>query len=182
MELKRDASGNPIIDQLSEEGFIDCVFLIKNLSSKDGNYEFDVVASYNGNEVGFRVKIYKDMKGGLTRRMKLKNVYYEGITFIRSGPESDRFIIALAELYGLEKKDLQMVNSVSFTSIILHQNPIDFSSEEIRIKIFGKDGEDDAEEDYNESYFKLDLANGLAYFNEKDLCYRDPLIRHLTRK
>ena len=37
------------------------------------------------------------------------------------------------------------------------------------------------QEDYFESYFKLDLSRGLAWWNEKDEEYRRPLLRALSR-
>lgn len=53
-------------------------------------------------------------------------------------------------------------------------------SEEIKIKIFGKDQDSDLDENYHESFFNLDLPNGFVFWNEKDLDYREPLIRGLS--
>ena len=55
------------------------------------------------------------------------------------------------------------------------------TKEPIKIKIFGKDSENDLENDYYESFFNLDLANGFVFWNEKDEEYREPLIRGLSQ-
>jgi hypothetical protein len=73
-----------------------------------------------------------------------------------------------------------MVTSQSFTAIALHQEPIKVEDEKVNIKLFANDREEDVEEDYFESFFNVDLRNGFAFWNEKDLDYRKPLIRGLS--
>jgi hypothetical protein len=48
------------------------------------------------------------------------------------------------------------------------------------MKLFGRDDEPFIEDDYYESFFNVDLANGLVYWNEKDQEYREPLLRALA--
>lgn len=76
-----------------------------------------------------------------------------------------------------------MIKTEKFTVIALHQGIIDMESEAIKIKIFGNDegSDDELEEDYYESFFNLDLANGFVYWNEKDKDYREPLLRGLSK-
>lgn len=52
--------------------------------------------------------------------------------------------------------------------------------EPVKIKLFGNDRETDSEDDYYESFFNLDLPNGLVFWNEKDQEYREPLVRSLS--
>ncbi|HAS6505975.1 TPA: hypothetical protein GRR52_24720 [Vibrio parahaemolyticus] len=68
----------------------------------------------------------------------------------------------------------------TFTGIALHQGEIDMTSEPVKIKLFGKDQDEDLEENYFESFFNLDLKNGFVFWNEKDQEYRLPLIRGLS--
>lgn len=77
---------------------------------------------------------------------------------------------------------LQMIAKEEFTGIVLHQGPINMASDPIKIKIFGRDQDDDLDKNYYESFFNLDLKNGLVFWNEKDQEYRDPLIRALSQQ
>ncbi len=183
MDIRVDAFGNPILEQFSEEGFIDCVLKIEDVSESDTGYRFHLSASHNGEVVGFDVAIVKGIKGGFDSDMNLiqAHVYWEGVKFFRSGSESDRLISALARLYGFAVSDLKMVDSESFTGIALHQGDIDMAVESVKIKLFGNDSESDCEEDYYESFFTLDLSNGFVFWNEKDQDYREPLIRSLSK-
>lgn len=182
MELKASKDGLPILDQFSEEGFIDCVFKIKHLQSEAGHYQFHMAASFNNEVVGVNVQVVKGIKAGFNDNMELvrEHVYREGVHFLRSGDESDRLITALAQLYGLKHKVETMVAVETFTGIALHQGDIDLEKETVKIKLFGKDKETDEEDDYYESFFNLDLPNGLVFWNEKDQGYREPLIKALS--
>jgi hypothetical protein len=178
VKLKIGASGLPVLDQFCEEGFVDCVFDIINMEDKGEIYKFDLRASYSGDDLGINVEVLKGMESGFDSEMSLiqDHVYYNGVKFIRSGSESDRLITVLATLYGADRVERRMVSVEVYTAIVLHQGEIDFSSEPIKIKLFGKD----QDENYYESFFNLDLKNGLVFWNEKDEEYRDPLIRGLS--
>ncbi|EHR7166259.1 MULTISPECIES: hypothetical protein [Vibrio harveyi group] len=182
MEIRVNEHGYPILDQFSEEGFIDCVLKIKNLKETDNLYKFDLRASYNGNELGFKVEVVKGIKSGFDSEMCLiqERVYKKGVKFLRSGSESDNLLIVLAELYGFSEVSLRMSAEETFTGIALHQGEIDMTSEPVKIKLFGKDQDEDLEENYFESFFNLDLKNGFVFWNEKDQEYRLPLIRGLS--
>jgi hypothetical protein len=74
---------------------------------------------------------------------------------------------------------LSFAKSESFTAIALHQGDIDLEREGVRIKIFGRDSDPDLEWNYFESFFNVDLPNGLVFWNEKDPDYREPLLKAL---
>jgi AhpD family alkylhydroperoxidase len=182
-QLRVAENGDPILDQFGEEGFIDCTLRISNLVSSVHEYRFHVAASFHGETVGFDVVILRGIRGSLNPEMTElipDHVYYDGVKFMRSGSESDRLIMVLAELYGLAREQRQMVDRFSFTAIALHQDDVDMEVEPISIKLFGNDGEDMSEEVYFESFFKLDLPSKLVYWNEKDPEYREPLINALS--
>ena len=182
-QMKTDAQGNPILDQYGEEGFVDCVFRISDLVETASGYQFRMVASHDGQLVGLRVSVVKGIKAGFDSKMNLNkdHVYRKGVVFHRSGPESDRLLASLAALYGNPKPGARMVDEEPFTAIALHQGDIDMATEAVKIKIFGRDGPSDTEDDYYESFFNLDLKNRLAYWNEKDPDYREPLVKGLSR-
>ena len=183
MEIKVDKNGNPILDQFSEEGFIDCTFKIKNLKETPDRYLFHLIASHDSEIVGIDVEVVKGIKSGFDSKLEIikEHVYYKGVVFLRSGAESDRLITTLSKLYGFKKSSLEMVEKETFTAIALHQDEIDMNSEPIKIKLFGKDSDDDLENNYYESFFNIDLKNGFVFWNEKDQDYRDPLIRGLSK-
>lgn len=181
--MKSDNRGNPIITQYSEEGFVDCVFRIADLSETDTTYRFRLIGSYKGEIVGMGVAIVKGIQAGMDSKMELINdhVYRKGVVFSRTGPESDRLISALSTMYGAKETPGQMVQTETFTAIALHQGPIDMTKEPIKLKLFGYDGPTDREDHYNESFFNLDLKNKLVFWNEKDQEYRKPLLRALSK-
>src|SRR5262245_38761213 len=184
MDIQTDREGNPILDQHSERGFVDLTFLIRELVDDDQHYRFRLTASYKTRAVGMDVAIVKGIKSGFNAKMDLvkKHVYYCGVRFFRSGAESDRLISAIRELYGLRRSRAVMVKEESFTAIALHQGRLDMKTEPIRLKIFGQDGEPFDEEAYYESFFNVDLANRLVFWNEKDPDYRKPLARALSAR
>jgi hypothetical protein len=177
-----DESGNPVLEQFSEEGFVDCVLRIADLVESEEFYSFHLSAVSENGVLGMDVAVRKDINAGFDAEMNLAKgrVYRNGVIFIRSGEESDRLIARLASLYGLPDGERRMVAQETFTAIALHQGEIDLRAQAVKIKIFGRDQEPIDEEAYNESFFNLDLTNGFVFWNEKDQEYREPLIRGLT--
>jgi hypothetical protein len=184
--MQFDANGLPILDQFSEEGFVDLIFRITDFKDDDQRYRFHLTASHDGNEVGFNVEMLKGIQGGIREdeneelQLVQEHVYSEGVEFFRSGVDSDALVSVMADLYGLASDDLQMIESHTFTAIALHEGTLDFDSEFVNIKLFANDKEECPEEDYFECFFNVDFANELAYWNEKDQDYREPLIRGLA--
>ena len=178
MELELGTDGNPIIDQLSEEGFVDLTLRITKLVDDETHYRFHLAASHNDCELGLDVVLVKGIKGGFDSNMDLvkDHIYRQGVRFVRSGEESDRLVPAIGHLYGAPMRPKRMVREESFTAIALHHGNLDFANECIKLKLFGKDGKPFDEHAYYESFFNVDLRNRLAYWNEKDPDYREPLL------
>jgi len=181
--MKTDSRGYPVLTQYSEEGFVDCVFRISDLVETASTYRFRLSASHEGEPVGMAVSVVKGIQAGMDAEMELieDHVYRNGVVFFRTGTESDRLIGALSAEYGQDKNPARMVQSESYTVIALHQGPIDMSKEPVKLKLFGRDGPTDQEDDYYESFFNLDLENKLVFWNEKDQEYRAPLLRGLSQ-
>ncbi len=181
--MKTDSAGNPILNQYGEEGFVDCVLRIVELSETLTHYRLRLRASYLAKTVGMDVVVVKNIQGGFDPAMNLKkaNVYKRGVAFYRSGPESDRLISALATLYAHGSGDRRMNDEETFTAIALHQGKLDMTLEPVKLKIFGRDSEPFDEHSYYESFFNLDLKNRLVFWNEKDPDYRKPLIKALAK-
>ena len=183
MEISLDQNGNPILNQFSEEGFVDCVFRISSIEQSESHYFLNLKASFNGQTVGINVKLYKQIENGFDAEMNAykDRFYSKGVTFSSSGNESDLLITALAGLYGLELGQLKMVNEESFTVFALMQESVNFNSEVARLKLFGKDQEHNEGSEYYESFFNIDLPMGFVFWNEKGQEYRNPLIGGLSK-
>jgi hypothetical protein len=177
-----DDQGLPLLDQFSEEGFVDCVFKVSELTYDENFYYFNLLASYKGKKVGLAVKLVKDVAPGFDADMSLirDHVYHHGVSFRSLGHVSDDLITALNELYGLHVAPLRMAPEETFTMIVLQQQNTDLKLHEVRMKLFGRDSEPFMEDDYYESFFNVDLPHGFVAWNEKDPDYRAPLIRALN--
>jgi hypothetical protein len=179
--LELGADNFPILDQRSEEGFVDLTFEILDLEEESGNYRFTLCASFDDEVVGMEVTVRKGIQAGFDADMELveDHVYRNGVRFYRTGDESDRLITAIGKLYGADRPNSRMINEESFTAIALHQGEIDMASQPVKLKLFGRDGEPFIEDSYYESFFNIDLPQGLVFWNEKDQDYREPLLRAL---
>lgn len=184
MNLKLGINGLPVIDQHSEEGFVDLTLKITTLTDDGNHYRFHLAASHDNRELGLDVILVKGIKSGFdgTMQMIKDRVYRQGVRFLRSGIESDRLIAAIGQFYGAEEAPQKMVLEESFTAIALHEGELDFENDCVKLKLFGRDDEPFDEDAYYESFFNIDLANRMVYWNEKDPDYREPLLAALTAK
>jgi hypothetical protein len=183
MTVELAANGLPVIDQFSEEGFVDLVFQIAGLKSDKAQYRFHLAASHENRVVSMDVILVKGIKGGFGSNMDLvkEHVYRKGVRFLRSGEESDLLISAVGKLYGAGVTPKKMIDEETFTAIALHQGDLDLENENVKLKLFGRDGEPFDENAYFESFFNIDLSNGFVNWNEKDPDYREPLLRAMGK-
>jgi hypothetical protein len=177
-----DHQGLPILDQFSDEGFVDCIFKISDLKRDGDFYYFDLFASHKAQKVGLAVKLVNRVGPGFDAEMNLvkHHVYDRGVSFRSLGQVSDDLITALAELYGHDSGTLRMVPEESFTMIALQQQDTDLEHHSVKTKLFGRDSDPFVEDDYYESFFNIDFPSGFVSWNEKDPDYRTPLIKALS--
>lgn len=176
-----DKQGLPLLDQFSEEGFIDCIFKIDDLKADKDFYYFNLLASHKEKKVGFAVKLVKSVGPGFDSEMNLikDHVYHHGVSFRSLGQISDELITALGYLYEADAGVLRMVQEETFTMIALQQGDTDLDRHAVKMKLFGRDFEPFVEDDYYESFFNVDLPGGFVSWNEKDPDYRAPLLKAL---
>ena len=181
MQIKINSDGNPIVDQLSEEGFVDLTFRLRSLVDDGDKYHFHLAAAKGDHTLGMNVIVVKGIKALFDSNMTAikGHVYRKGVRFLRSGEDSDRLVSVLGELYGHGRSSLRMVDELTFTAVALTQGDLDMEAQPVRLKLFAKDDEPVDENAYCESFFNLDLVNRWAFWNEKDPDYRDPLLRAL---
>jgi hypothetical protein len=182
MDVRCDEHGQPILDQFSEEGFVDLTFRIEARALVGDFHRLQLRASHDAKIVGMELQVRSGIRAGLDNDMKLipEHVYRNGVRFVRSGPESDHLIAAIAVLYGADPEPRSMVPQETFTAIALHQGALDWDNAGVRLKLFGKDGEPFDEDAYYESFLTVDLGRGLVLWNEKDPDYRLQLLRALV--
>jgi len=181
--MKFDQAGNPVLDQFSEEGFVDLTFRIVDLVEKDERYHFRLAASYKDRVVGMGVQLRQDIKSGFDAQVSLikEHVYREGARFTRTGDESDRLMQAIADLYKSTFRPQRMIEDETFTVIALHQGDLDLKTQPVKLKLFGRDSAPFDENAYYESFFNVDLSACFVYWNEKDTSYRESLLQALGR-
>lgn len=183
MEISFDQKGNPILNQFSEEGFVDCVFKIFSIEETESHYFLYLKASFNSQVVGFKAKVFKGIENGFDTEMNAhkERFYTKGVTFYKSGEESNLLVAVLADLYGLESAPREMAEEESFTTFALMQEPVSFNSSPVRLKLFGRDQECNISSEYYESFFNVDIPMGFIFWNEKDQEYRLPLVNGLSK-
>jgi hypothetical protein len=182
MSIQLGRDNYPILDQFSEEGFVDLTFEILDLVEDETHYRFNLAASFEDQVVGMGVAVQKGIKSGFDADMNLiqDHVYRGGVRFFRAGERSDRLIAAIGKLYESNEIAVRMIAEERFTAIALHKGAIDLASEPVKLKIFGRDDDPVDEDAYNESFFNVDLPHRLIFWNEKDQDYRVPLLRGLS--
>lgn len=182
VRLRADRLGRPVLDQFSEEGFVDSVFRIERLTRDRRQYRFHLAASSGRAVLGFDCRVVRGVKAGFDADMRIepRHFYRDGVEFRRSGPESDRFLRVMARRFGYRRPAARMASGVAFTGLALHQGALDLEREPVKIKLFGYERPSDDPEMYNESFFNLDLRSGLVFWNEKDPEYRPALLSALT--
>jgi len=182
-EIQLGIDDYPILDQFSEEGFVDLTFEIVDLAEDDAFFRFHLASSFEGEVVGMGVVLRKGVGPGFDEDMDLiqENVYRQGVRFYSAGEQSDRLVRAIAKLYGYDAAARRMIAEEAFTAIALQQGEIDLAAHPVRLKIFGRDADPIDEDRYYESFFNVDIANRLVFWNEKDQDYRNALLAALTR-
>jgi hypothetical protein len=181
---KFDAEGLPLLDQFSDDGFVDCVLRMIELRRSRTHYSMTLGAGRDGKTLGISVTLPRRIQAGLSADVEVirENVLRDAIVFERTGAESDRLLTTLARLYGRRPPSTRLAASVTFTGIALHQGEIDVEREPVKLKLFGHDKPDDDPKLYNETFFNMDLPNRLVFWNEKDPEYRRPLLSALSNR
>lgn len=182
MSIRFDDVGFPLLDQSTDEQFVDLAFAINCLEEQEDHYQFQLFASFNGENVGVDVSLKKGISGGFDSEMNLihDHVYDSGVVFHRRGNDSKRLLTAISQLYKIPPFDRQMVEHETYTVIALEQGKLDFTSQWVHLKLFGHDADPFDEDAYYESFFNVNLSEGLVCWNEKDCGYRLPLLQSLT--
>lgn len=162
----------------SEEGFVDLTLRAQPVECPrpNGDCAIEAVASADGKRAGLRLVIKGGMAPGFVEGEIDRAAFArEGISFERTGAESDVFLTKLAELYGVPAAGSSFVKREAVTAFPLDGDPSNIKNEPVKFKVFFNDG--DTEEKYAELYVNVDLPSGNVELAEKDPEYRENVVR-----
>lgn len=169
------------VKQVEAHDFLSFPFQIHDLETTEDQYSFLMLADDHGVSVGCRVTVARTMQAGFDEQSNFifGRVYKNGISFSRSGPESDRWVANLAKRCALEPVPNAMVEREAFSAIILQNGEMDMAKEPVRFKLSGKDGKGEQAGASYESFLVLDIPHGLVTWNEKHPAYRKAMVSAL---
>lgn len=152
---------------------------LRLLDRTDGDTAISYAAKglHNGDTVGFTVTLAKDIPAGVSADGTASNTtgFRTGtITFIKSGPESDRFVAALAELWQVEGASRMKEAPIQPLVFSSNRGPVDHDkSSTYSFKLFF---DQDAPVP-GEVFFTFDTYKKTIEFQEKDSLYRQQIVR-----
>lgn len=178
--VKYDSEGFPELTQLSEEGFVDMVFRIRETHlDENGWYTLTADAKHEGETVGLSVAIQPNMRPGIVDD-KIDNTafYSQGVLLLRDGVNSDRLLRAFESLYGQPARKSKFRERAELTSFSLMGDPQKLKTSYVKFKIFHDDQDEHGE--YFELYLHINLPGGFIAMNEKDQEYRPKILKGLV--
>ena len=179
--IKFDTEGYPELTQLSEEGFIDMVFRIRDTHvDKNGWCTLSADAKHRGTLVGLQIAIQPGMRPGIVDDKIDKTAFYSKSTLlIRDGVNSDALLRAFEELYKHPVRDLKFREKSETTSFSLMGDPGKLQTEYVKFKIFHDDQDERGE--YFELFLHINIPGGFIALNEKDQEYRPTILKGLAQ-
>ena len=160
----------------SEEDFVDIDLpLVESVREPDGRILLRGRGNLSGARVALSVRLSRDWKA---QKVEGADFYtYWGTAELESlGAESDSFTRALGELYGFKSSIASMPPNVEVQAVGLNDNPEMALDQAVKMKLFFAA---DNEDDYAEVYLNVDVGARTLAFHEKDLEYRQNLVRAL---
>lgn len=151
---------------------------LRLLDRKDGDtaITYTAKALYDQDTVGFTIRLDKDIPAGINSDGSVNEEagFKTGaITFLRSGPESDRFAAALATLWnveGITRMKAQPVRPLAFAS---NRAPVDHNKPFTNsFKLFFAENAPVP----GEVFFTYDTYKKTIEFQEKDTQYRTQIV------
>jgi len=157
-------------------GFVDIDLPITAILQEAGVVRVITRGNSDSGPVGFEVDFptKSNQPGTLPHPLAL------GRARIRTlGAESDRFVLLLAELYGLRGAAAKMLPSIDASAVGLGDDLAHALGGKTDMKLFFFDS--GPENRYAELYVNVDFKNKILEFHEKDPDYRKPLMLALTK-
>lgn len=167
----------PEVTAEREQDMADLVFRVQeHRRQPDGSQRIRAAGLHRGREVGFEVVLGATWAMGKAEKDVPFRISRGTVSYRRVGPQSDAFLQALDEVYGVKLSPKSMAAETSFAAAALQGDPQDLTRGPVRIKLFY---EGDAEDRYAELITNIDLAAGRLEVREKDEDYRRAVVRAL---
>jgi hypothetical protein len=166
----------------SSEGFSDLRLPVSSYRcDSKGGCTIESRGVYEGRTVTVRILIASGM-----RENKSDELTGKGSLFAQKGGVSlqfDRgsgrdFVLLLSSIYKIPVRDPSPPSVLSMTAVPLDGDPQSIRSAPLRFKVFHHDDDPDAS-DYFELYVDPDLPRRIVNINEKDVGYREGILRAL---
>lgn len=167
------------IDSNQEDDFADlCFDIIKFKKSLFKNNYIECAANDNGKIVGFALELKRGMTGITGNNIQTWHTYRDGIKIIYLDKISNDLINSISKQYGFQENNLKLSKYVIIECGSLTADPLDYESKIVQYKCFL----DPAQEKglYAEFYIDIDLKNKKVYLKEKDIEYRENIIKYLS--
>jgi hypothetical protein len=170
----------PEVLSSDDEGFADLSFRLVDLRKGDGVYHLVAKGQRRGRVVGFAATLTGDWDAQPLERTE-SNLYWGGVTMVSLGQESDEFLRALAEIYGIPERPAHMCATTEFAAVGLAADPREVVHRPVKLKLFFEPRDRRAhEQGYAEVYLNVDPTQAVVELHEKDPDYRRPLIAALA--
>ena len=167
------------INSNQEEGFADLTFnIIKFKKKLFGNIYIECAGNDKEKTIGFALELKKGMSGISNNDMRSWHTYPDGIKLIFLKDLSENFIKSLTNSYELKQTNLKLKKETTIECGSLNENPLDYNTKEIQFKCFLDSSNE--KNLYAEFYINIDLQNKKLYFKEKDIDYRENIIKYLS--
>ena len=91
---------------------------------------------------------------------------------------SEEFIESLTKSYELKIENLKLKKETTIECGSLTKNPLDYKNKEVQFKCFLDSSNE--KNLYGELYINIDLPNKKLYIKEKDISYRENIVKYLS--
>lgn len=165
----------------TSEGFVDILLTIRNYSVSTTSHIYTVQGRYKNQVVGLRVEIKNGIEAGISETGEINPiaVVANGVCISSLGQESDEFVKALSKLYRLPSRKQFTSHPINLTVFSLNTINADLGKAELyKFKLFIEENSDSL---YAEVYLNIDLTNNTLELAEKDMSYRENIIKAMTK-
>lgn len=172
----RRSSAKGQVRSVGEDGFVDLDLPLTEMRrTQSGALRLEAKGQYENQVVGFAFEILPEW---LEKPLENNEaVFYWGVVLLRSiGPPSNAFVSLLSRLYGKSVAPQPMITEIRTEAVGLNSDPRKTEKMPIHMKLFFHS---DVEDRYAEVFLNVDIAKKLVQFHEKDLDYRENLLRAL---
>ncbi|MCH8274519.1 MAG: hypothetical protein IH851_07000 [Armatimonadetes bacterium] len=149
----------------TDEFAADVNLLIEKIETgPEGSVTADVAGRHDEDEVGFRIHLRAGMQPGLVNSNE-SGFHVDGVVFESVGKVSDRFVVALADIYDVRGVRKRMKTKVAFTTIAIEGDPGNIECEPVFFKLFYEEPDGGG---YCEIFLAINIPAGQVELKEKD--------------